>query len=329
MAPISENGVSPEKEAGLPIDGPELRRLPSYRQLLAIARAAINAWIDDRAPSMGAALAYYTLFSITPLLLIVISVAGIWFGPDAARGEIFGQIQSLVGPQGASAIQALLESVNRPAGGVVGTLVGLAVMLVGATTVFAELQDALDRIWHVPARVGSGIWHLLRTRLLSFGLILGIGFLMLVSLVVSAVLTAIEKWATPHMGGWELLLAVLNQVLGFVLVTSMFAMIYKLMPRARIEWRDVAFGALTTATLFSWGKWLIGLYIGTTGVGSGFGAAGSLVALLVWVYYSAQIFLLGAEFTWVYAHTLGSCTRKPAASGLQPLTSPGARAEVG
>ena len=257
---------------------------------------------------MGAALAYYTLFSITPLLLIVISVAGIWFGPDAARGEIFGQLQGLVGSEGAAAIQALLQSVNRPAGGVVGTLVGVIVMLVGATTVFAELQDALDRIWRAPARKGSGVWNLLRTRLLSFGLILGIGFLMLVSLLVSAVLNAFEKWATSHMTGWELLLAVINQVMGFMLVTAMFAMIYKLMPRVRIEWRDVAVGALTTATLFSCGKWLIGLYIGTTGVGSGFGAAGSLVALLVWVYYSAQIFLLGAEFTWVYAHTVGSRT---------------------
>ncbi len=288
------------------VDPPDLRQLPTYRQIVEIGKAAVSAWVDDRAASMGAALAYYTLFSIAPLLLIVISVAGIWFGAEAARGEIFGQLRGLVGEEGAVAIQALLESVNRPAGGVVATLFGLALMLVGATTVFAELQDALDRIWRAPPRQGNGLWGLLRARVLSFGLILGIGFLLLVSLVTSAVLTAFEKWATPHIVGWELLLAILNQAFGFALVAAMFAMIYKLMPRVRIEWRDVAFGAFTTATLFTCGKWLIGLYIGTTGVGSGFGAAGSLVALLVWVYYSAQIFLLGAEFTWVYAHTHGS-----------------------
>ncbi len=319
------SGPSGNQDA-LRIEAADLRGLPPHRQVFEIAKAAVTAWIDDRAPSMGAALAYYTLFSITPLLLIVISVAGIWFGPEAARGEIFGQLQGLVGSAGAAAIQELLESVNRPAGGIAGTLIGVVLMLVGATTVFAELQDALDRIWRAPARHGSGLWNLLRTRLLSFGLILGIGFLMLVSLVISAGLTAFESWAAPRLVGWELVLAVMNQVIGFVLVTAMFGMIYKLMPRVHIEWRDVAFGALTTATLFTWGKWLIGLYIGTSGVGSGFGAAGSLVALLVWIYYSAQIFLLGAEFTWVYAHSLGSRTCKMVAKP-QPLqpAAPAAR----
>ena len=309
-APVANGGPAGNDEA-LRIEEPDLRDLPAHRQIITIGKAAVTAWIDDRAPSMGAALAFYTLFSITPLLLIVISVAGIWFGPEAARGEIFGQLQGLVGSAGAAAIQELLESVNRPASGIAGMVIGLVLMLVGATTVFVELQDALDRIWRAPAWQGSGLWNLLQTRLLSFGLILGIGFLMLVSLVVSAGLTAFETWATRQVVGWELLLAVINQVLGFMLVTAMFGMIYKLMPRARIEWRDVAFGALTTATLFTWGKWLIGMYIGTSGVGSAFGAAGSLVALLVWVYYSAQIFLLGAEFTWVYAHSLGSRSRKP------------------
>ena len=284
----------------------DIRNLPGYKQAAVIGRAAVKAWLDDHASSMGAALAYYTLFSIAPLLLIVISVAGLWFGPEAARGEIFGQLSGLVGAAGASTIQDLLQSVNKPAGGVTATLVGLVLMLVGATTVFAELQDALDRIWRAPVRVGSGLWQLLRTRLLSFGLILGFGFLMLVSLLLSASLSAIQKWWAPRMVGWELMLAIGNQVVSFALVTLMFAMIYKLMPRARIEWRDVAVGSLATSTLFAWGKWMIGLYIGTSGISSGFGAAGSLVALLVWVYFSAQIFLLGAEFTWVYAHALGS-----------------------
>lgn len=298
----------------------DIGKLPSHKQALVMGKAAFNAWIDDRAPSMGAALAYYTLFSIAPLLLIVISVAGFWFGPDAARGEIFGQLSGLVGAAGASAIQDLLQSVNKPAGGIAATAIGLVLMLVGATTVFAELQDSLDRIWRAPVRVGSGLWKLLRTRLLSFGLILGFGFLMVVSLLLSAGLSAIHAWWTPRMVGWELVLAIVNQVVTFTLVTLMFAMIYKLMPRARIEWRDVAVGSFATSTLFAWGKWMIGLYIGTSGVSSGFGAAGSLVALLVWVYFSAQIFLLGAEFTWVYAHTLGSRRRQavPEPKPLQP-----------
>ena len=251
------------------------------------------------------------MFSIAPLLLIVISVAGIWFGPEAARGEIFGQLSGLVGTSGASAIQDLLQSVNRPAGGIAATVTGLLLMLVGATTVFAELQDSLDRIWRAPARVGNGLWTLLRARLLSFGLILGLGFLMVVSLLLSAGLSALQSWWTPRLVGWGVLLAIANQLVSFALVTLMFAMIYKLMPRARIEWRDVAVGSFATATLFAWGKWMIGLYIGTSGVSSGFGAAGSLVAMLVWVYFSAQVFFLGAEFTWVYAHTLGSRRRQP------------------
>ncbi len=287
-------------------DQNDIKSLAGHKQALALGRAAFNAWLEDHAPSMGAALAYYTLFSIAPLLLIVISVAGIWFGPDAARGEIFGQLSGLVGTAGASTIQELLQSVNKPAGGVAATLLGLVLMLVGATTVFAELQDALDRIWRAPARVGSGLWTLLRSRLLSFGLILGFGFLMVVSLTLSAGLSAIQTWWTPRMAGWELVLSIANQSLSFAMVTLIFAMIYKLMPRARIEWRDVAVGSFATSILFAWGKWMIGLYIGSSGVSSGFGAAGSLVALLVWVYFSAQIFLLGAEFTWVYAHALGS-----------------------
>jgi membrane protein len=308
-------------EARLP-DPIAIADLPGHRQAWVISRAACKAWVDDHASSMGAALAYYTLFSFAPLLLIVIAVAGLWFGPDAARGEIVGQLSGLVGVAGASTIQDLLQNVNRPAGGIAATAVGLVLMLVGATTVFAELQDALDRIWRVPARPGSGLWQLLRTRLLSFGLILGLGFLMVVSLLLSAGLSAIQAWWTPRLVGWELVLAVAHQVLSFVLVTLMFAMIYKMMPRARIEWRDVAVGSLATSTLFAWGKWMIGLYIGSSGVHSGFGAAGSLVALLIWVYFSAQIFLLGAEFTWVYAHTLGS-RRHPAIA--TPERPPAAR----
>lgn len=283
-----------------------LRAPIGWNQAAALSRAAFNAWVDDHASSMGAALAYYTLFSMAPLLLIAISVAGLIFGADAARGEIFGQLESLVGSGGAAAVQQLLESVNRPADGLAATLLGLVLMLVGATTVFAELQDALDRIWRAPARTGHGLWQLLRARVLSFGLILGLGFLLIVSMVMGAAVAALQTWWSHWLGGWELLLGVLNTVTGFVLETIVFAMIYKVMPRARIAWSDVWVGALITASLFTLGRMLIGLYLATGAVTSGFGAAGALVAVLVWVYYSAQIFLLGAEFTWVYAHQLGS-----------------------
>ncbi|MBC7957103.1 MAG: YihY/virulence factor BrkB family protein [Cytophagales bacterium] len=272
-----------------------------------LMKEAAIAWSDDYAASMGAALAYYTTFSAAPLLLIVVSVAGLVFGQDAARGEIFNQLNGMIGEEGAIAVQGLLQSVSKPAEGVLGTLVGTAVLLIGATTVFAELQDALDRIWRAPVRErSSGLWSLLRARVLSFGMILGIGFLLMVSLVMSAALSALGRWWSPLFGGWELLAQGVNLVVSFALITVIFAMIYKIMPRVRVAWRDVWVGAAVTALLFSIGKSLIGLYIGRSGVTSGFGAAGSLAVLLLWVYYSAQIFLLGAEFTWVYAHHCGS-----------------------
>jgi membrane protein len=277
-----------------------------------LARLAVRAWIADDAPSMGAALSYYTLFSLAPLLLIVVSMAGLIFGADAARGEIVGELRDLMGPAGATTVQQLLESVNWPAGGLLASLIGLLLMLVGATTVFAELQSTLDRIWRAPPRQESGLWSLLRARLLSFGLILGVGFLLMVSLLFSAGLSALQRWWAPYLNHWELWAAAFNLVSGFVLMSAMFAMIYKLMPRVRIAWSDVWVGALVTALLFSIGASLIGLYIGHSAIASGFGAAGSLVVLLIWVYYSAQIFLLGAEFTWVYAHELGSRRDLPA-----------------
>ncbi|HET7793518.1 MAG TPA: YihY/virulence factor BrkB family protein [Rhizobacter sp.] len=278
-----------------------------FATLWRLGKDAAVAWRDDYAPSMGAALAYYTTFSAAPLLLIVVSVAGLAFGEEAARGEIFNQLRSLIGEEGALALQGLLQSVNKPAEGALATVIGVGALLVGATTVFAELQDALDRIWRAPVRDRSGgLWALLRARVLSFGMILGIGFLLMVSLVVSAALSALERWWAPLFGGWALLAQAANLVLSFGLITVIFALIYKIMPRVHVAWRDVWVGAAATALLFSIGKSLIGLYIGHSGITSGFGAAGSLAVLLLWVYYSAQIFLLGAEFTWVYAHRHGS-----------------------
>jgi membrane protein len=278
----------------------------TFTQLWQITRAAAKGWIDDNAPSMGAALAYYTLFSMAPLLLIAVSVAGLVFGAEAARGEILVQLQGLLGVAGALAVQQLLESVNRPAGGVAATLLGVVLMLIGATTVFAELQDALDRIWRAPTRARGGWWALLRARVLSFGLILGLGFLLVVSMLSSAALAALQKGWSTGLDSWQGALSVLNLTTGFVWVTVVFAMIYKIMPRVRIHWSDVWLGAVVTATFFSIGRALIGAYLSTGAVASGFGAAASLVAVLVWVYYSAQIFLLGAEFTWAFAHTAGS-----------------------
>jgi len=268
---------------------------------------SVSSWIADYAPSMGAALSYYTLFSLAPLLLIVVSVAALVFGEDAARGEVFGQLQGLLGDEGASAVENLLASVETSGKGPLGSVVGIVLLAVGATTVFGELQSNLDRIWRTPRKQqAGGLWSLVRTRLLSFGLILSLGFLLIVSLVASAAISALGKWWSPVFGGWELLAQIINFVVSFGLLTAMFMLIYKLMPSVDIAWHDVLLGSAVTAALFTVGKWAIGVYIGTSGVASGFGAAGSIVVLMVWVYYSAQIFLLGAEFTWVYSGRYGS-----------------------
>lgn len=275
-------------------------------------KAAVTAWVDDYAPSMGAALSYYTLFSLAPLLIIVIAVAGMVFGQEAAQGQIVAQLRGIMGEQGAVAVEGMLSAAREPTKGVVATIVGIAILLLGATAIFAELQSALDRIWRVPApKEESGIWHLLRTRLLSFGLVFGLGFLLIVSLVVSAALAALGKWWGGWFQGWDVLLEILNFAVSLGIFTLLFAMIYKIMPRANIPWRDVWTGAAVTALLFTIGKMLIGLYLGKSSLASGFGAAGSLVVLIAWVYYSAQIFLFGAEYTWVYANRHGSRVAMP------------------
>jgi membrane protein len=271
-----------------------------------LTKAAASSWVDDYAQSMGAALAYYTMLSIAPFLLIVISLAGMIFGVEAARGEIAAQLEGLMGREGAEAVQKLLESASKPAESVTAAIAGLFLLLVGATSVFAELQDSLDRIWRAPKRPGMGFGSLLRARLLSFGTIAGISFLLMVSLVISAALAALGKMWSPHVSDWQSLVGAVNVVVSYVLTTLVFAMIYKVMPRVKVAWRDVLVGAIVTGLLFTLGKSLIGLYIGRSGLTSGFGAAGSLVMAMVWVYYSAQIFLLGAEFTWAYSLTFGS-----------------------
>ena len=283
-----------------------------FKQLLtnkwtSLVKDTVAAWIDDYAPSMGAALSYYTVFSLAPMLLIVISVAGMVFGAEAARGEIFGQLRGLMGADAAKTVEDLLTSVSEPKEGIAATVFGLVLLLIGATSVFGELQDALDRIWRAPARDRSGgVFGLVRARLLSFGMILGVAFLLMVSLVLGAVTSALGKWWSGAFGSWELVAQGVNIVVGFAVTTLGFAMIYKLMPRVKVQWRDVWLGAAVTALLFTIGQLLIGLYIGKSGITSGFGAAASLIVIFVWVYYSAQVFLLGAEFTWIYARTFGS-----------------------
>ena len=293
------------------------------KQGWSLLKEAIQAWSNDYAPSMGAALSYYTLFSIAPLLLIVIAVAGWFFGDDAVRGELTGALQGLMGEEGAKAVQGLLASVSEPKEGIIATVIGVFVLLLGATTVFGELQNALDRIWRTPAREEiGGVWRLLRSRFMSIGMILGIAFLLMVSLAFDAVLQALGKmWGT---GAWQALAQLVNTVVAFGLTTTVFALIYKLTPRARIAWHDVWVGAAVTALLFTVGKFLIGLYIGRSAVASSFGAAGALVVVMIWVYYSTQIFLLGAEFTWVYAHTYGSrrAQARPGAVEEKPVFEP-------
>ena len=290
------------------------------REGLRLARRAFAAWSEDYAPSMGAALAYYALFSIAPLLLIVTGVAGLVFGAQAARGELFGQLAGLMGDDAARAVEGLLAHASRPASGIVAMALGGVTLLLGASTVFNELQSDLDRIWRSPAAAG-GVGRLLRTRLLGFALILVVALLLIGSLAASALISALaETWAA-HLA---------DAALSAGLLTLGFALVYKIVPRVRIAWRDVWLGAAVTAALFVVGKTLIGLYLGRTAPGSVFGAAGSLVVLMIWVYYSAQIFLLGAEFTRLYAHERGSRTRvrEPANDDLV-FAAPAARAEHG
>jgi len=276
--------------------------LEGRAMIFRVLKATVTNWIEDDAPSMGAALAFYTLFSVAPILLIVISVAGLWFGEAAARGEIFAQLSQLVGSDSALTINSLVEDANRPAAGVIGTVVGLGALLIGATTVFAELRNAMDRIWRTgdTRTRGGGLMELLRARLVSLGLVLAIGFLLMVSLVLSAALAALGKWAAPWLGQLAMLAGVVDFALSLGFLSVLFAMIFKWMPRVKLAWGDVWIGAVITAVLLTVGKSLIGTYIGRSGVASVFGAASSLVIFLLWVYYSAQVFLLGAEFTRAY-----------------------------
>lgn len=239
----------------------------------------------------------------------MIGVAGLVWGREAVQGQLVAQLQGLVGPQGGQAIQTIVANAGKHGSGVLATVVGVVTILFGATGVFVQLQNALNRVWSVEAKPGAGLWSFIRTRLISFGMVLGIGFLLLVSLILSATVAAVNTWVTSRMPALEVLAQVLTFLGSFALTTLLFAMIFKVLPDVEIAWRDVWVGAVTTALLFTVGKLLIGLYLAKSSVASTYGAAGSLVILLLWIYYSSQILFLGAEFTEVYASRYGSRIR--------------------
>lgn len=279
--------------------------------------AALNCWFFHRAASKGAALSFYMLFSLAPILVLVISIAGLFFGAEAARGEIFEQLEGLLGAQGASAIQQLLAATHRAGGSGTAALIATAILIVGATTAFAELKTSLDEIWEAELPEASGWRRLLRTRLLSFSLVLVLALMLLVSLVVNAALAAVQRfWGEIWTHSWLAPVAsVLSSIFSFAVVTALFAVVFKMLPRVKVAWRDVAMGAIITALLFTVGKRLIGVYLGNSAVASSYGAAGSVVALMLWVYYSAQIFFFGAELTHQYALQFGSLRERLQAPG--------------
>jgi len=268
-------------------------------------------WNNDKAPRMGAALAYYTAFSLAPLMVIAIGIAGMVFGEQAARGEVSKELTDTLGRPAAVAIEDILKQGDQ-GGGTAASIVGLVLLLVGASGVFVELEDALNTIWKVPPSKSATVLAFVRDRVLSFTLVLGTGFLLLVSLVISAALAMLSRLLTPEAvpGGlwlWELL----NVVLTYLFITLLFALIFKYVPNTHVAWKDVWLAAAGTALLFSVGKYLLGLYLGLSGVASAFGAAGSLAVVLIWVFFSAQILLLGAEFSYQYSRRFGSHRGEP------------------
>ncbi|VEP18494.1 Ribonuclease BN [Hyella patelloides LEGE 07179] len=275
------------------------------KTIFSLLKEAFKEWQNDKASLLAAALAYYTVFSITPLLVIAIAIVGAVFGQETARGEILEQINSLVGEQGAQAIEMALNNANQPEISSVASIISVVVLLIGASGVFAQLQEALNTVWNVKAKPEGGIWNFIRKRLLSFGMVLAIGFLLLVSLILSAVLSGISKLEIDLLPGLTSFWEALNFGVSFGFIAVLFALIYKYLPDATIRWKDVWVGAITTALLFSLGKYLIGLYLGRGSLGSAYGAAGSLIVFLTWVFYSAQILLFGAELTQVYARRYG------------------------
>ncbi|HEY5811981.1 MAG TPA: YihY/virulence factor BrkB family protein [Terrimicrobiaceae bacterium] len=279
----------------------------SLQETFATLKQAAWDWMDDQAPTLGGALAYYTVFSLAPLLILTVAIAGMIFGQEAAQGQIFTQLRSLIGAESAAAMQDIVQDANaKPTTGVWATILGFVTLFLGASGVFGQLQYSLNTIWGVAPKPGRGLVGIIKDRVLSFGFVLALGFLLLVSLVLTAVIAFVGKWLGGMVPGVETIIQIVNMLLSLGVITLLFAMMFKFMPDAKIAWRDVWVGALVTAALFTAGKELLGLYLGKGGVASSYGAAGSLIVLLVWVYYSSQIVFFGAEITKVYANRYGS-----------------------
>lgn len=278
----------------------------STRELPSLFKEAASEFFEDNAMRLSAALAYYAVFSLAPLLVILISIAGLFFGEDAARGQVAAQLQGLAGDRAAEAIQSLVQSADHKAASLFATLIGLATLLFGASGVFGELKDSLNHIWGVSVRPGRTLRTLVRDRFLSFTMVLGIGFLLLISLVISTLITAVGTYMQALLPLPEVMWRTIDVLISLSVVSTLFGMIFKILPNVEIRWRDVVMGALVTGLLFTIGKILIGLYLGTSGIGSTYGAAGSAIVILLWVYFSAAILFFGAEFTKVYARRYGS-----------------------
>ncbi|MGE5656014.1 MAG: YihY/virulence factor BrkB family protein [Actinomycetota bacterium] len=291
----------------------------TIKTIFSLLKETFKEWQEDKAPTLAAALAYYTIFSLAPLLIILIAIAGLAFGQEAAQGLLVGQLQSLVGRGGAETIQDLVANASHPQSGIVATLIGIATLLWGASNVFTNLKEALNMIWNATPPPNQGAFNFLRDRLLSFAMILSIGFLLLVSLVVSSVLAALSQWLNGLLhvpvGVWQLI----DFGISFSVVTLLFALIYKFLPDIKLDWNDVWIGAAITSVLFTIGKSLIGLYLGNSSIASAYGAAGSFVVVLLWINFSAQILFLGAEFTQVWAKRYGSLTKSQRTT---PLNGP-------
>lgn len=276
------------------------------KKYLQLFKETFKEFGEDKAPRLGAALAYYTIFSIAPLLLIAIAVAGMVFGDEAARGGITKELGNVMGPQGAKAVEEMVANASKPRAGAIATILGVITLLFGASGVFGQLKDALNTIWNVEEKPSGGIMGFIRQRFLSMTMVMGVAFLLLVSLVLDAAISGMNTYLDKMVPGGSVLVQALQLVISFAVVTVSFAMIFKYLPDVRIAWRDVWLGAAFTAFLFVLGKFGLGIYIARAAPGSSFGAAGALIILLIWIYWSAQILFFGAEYTQVYARRHGS-----------------------
>jgi membrane protein len=278
----------------------------SLKAVWTVLKSAVTSWSDDKAPSRGAALSYYTIFAMPPLFMIAIFIAGLVFNVDKARSQIFSEVGGLIGQKSAQAIEAAMAAQYQSNKGLWASVIAIVTLIVTAMGLFSELQDALNSIWRVEPKPGQGITGFFRIRLLSFAMVVGIAFLLLVSLIISAALAAFSKYMNELLPGLGVLSVIASDVLSFVVIAALFAMIFKVLPDVKIRWRDVWVGAAVTSALFTIGKFLLGWYLGRSTTVSAYGAAGSLVLVLLWVYYSAQIMFFGAEITKAYAVQLGS-----------------------